>query len=567
LSAGISQRDISPLFFALNLGDIVLALPWGVYMKLTSVCILAGLALIGLLPQAHAVAAVKVSSMFTDHLVLQRDMADPVWGQARPGEKITVQFAGQKISTTADRRGNWMAKLAALKASATPRELTVSSGKAHIVFHDVLVGEVWLCSGQSNMQYPMMGWFHRTNLAAALAAGTHGHIRLYHVPMIESNFTGHPRKTAPAAWHRCTPKNLAGFTAVGYFFGLNLHRKLGVPVGLIEADWGGTNIEPWIPAAGYFAVPQLKTDRTWLRAMDARQQQLDQRYINTMANWLTRARAAVANGRVLPRQPGKPMDAISSPHAFDYHIPPHDWQPDAHQNPTTLFNGMINPLIPYAIRGAIWYQGENNVSSHDHLYYYHLKALIGGWRKLWHQGNFPFYIVQIAPFNYGHDGPMEPLIWRAEERAARRIANCSIASTMDIGNIHNIHPADKSDVGYRLALIALAKTYHHAGLVYSGPQFTVAKFKGSAVVIHFQHLGGGLASRNGKALNWFDLAGGNGKFFPATAVISGNDNTVVVRSQNVPAPVAVRFAWSDIAVPNLMNKAGLPALPFQARKP
>jgi sialate O-acetylesterase len=524
-------------------------------------------ALAGILPTAGASAAIRLSNMFSNHLVLQRNMRDPVWGWANPGQKITVHFAGHLVTATSDAHGAWMAELPPMRHSSRPRTLTISSGSQNIVLHDVLVGDVWLCSGQSNMQYPMAGWFHRTNLASALAHGTHPNIRLYHVPMIESNFSGTPKNQAPAAWQRCTPKNLAQFSAVGYFFGLTLHKDLNVPIGLIESDWGGTNIDPWIPRSGYFAVPQLKADQAWLRAMAAQQKMLNSQYLAAMSAWLRKAKQAVAAGKSMPRRPAKPLNAISSPHAFDYHIPHGDWQPDPHQNPTTLFNGMINPLIPYAIRGAIWYQGENNVSSHDVLYYYHLKALIGSWRKLWHEGNFPFYIVQIAPFNYGGDGRYEPLIWQAEEKAARRIPNCGIVSTLDIGNVHNIHPANKLAVGSRLARLAMARTFHlpPQGAIYSGPVFKSAEFSGKQVVIHFTQVGRGLVSRNGKRLNWFQLAGGNGKFVDADAQIVGK--TVVVHAPQISDPMAVRFAWSDIAVPNLMNAAGLPALPFKSRKP
>ncbi len=524
-------------------------------------------AIIGLMLTPQTAAAMTLSNMFTDHLVLQRNMPDPVWGWAKPGQKITVRFAGRKVAATTDAGGEWMVQLPALRQSSTPRNLTISSGRQTIVLHDVLVGDVWVCSGQSNMEYPMAGWFHRTNQAAALAHGTHPNIRLYFVPMIKSNFSGTPKKQAPAVWQRCTPENLARFSAVGYFFGLSLHNALHVPIGLIDSDWGGTNIEAWIPAQGYSAVRQLKAGRAWLRKMAKRQKKLNARYLAAMSAWLANAKEAVAAGKALPQEPAGPEDAISSPHAFNYQIPRHDWQPDPHQNPTTLFNGMINPLIPYAIRGAIWYQGENNVSSHDRIYYYHLKALIGAWRQLWHEGDFPFYIVQIAPFNYGHDGRYEPLIWQAEEKAARKIPNCGIASTMDIGNLHNIHPADKLTVGERLARIALAKTYDKppADGIYSGPVFKSAQFSGNKVIIHFTQVGRALRSRNGKPLNWFELAGANGKFVNANAKIIGK--TVVVQSPEVSNPVAVQFAFSDIAVPNLMNSESLPALPFRVHKP
>lgn len=508
----------------------------------------------------------SLSSFFTNNMVLQRNMHDPVWGWAKPGQKITVRFANHDVTTSTNARGEWMVKLPPLHASAVNRSLTISSGSQKMVLHDVLVGEVWLCSGQSNMQYPMVGLFHRTNLAAALAKGNRPDIRLCYVPWLESDFAGTPRKQVPAVWLPCTVKNLGGFSAVGYFFGLKLQKKLKVPIGLIEEDWGGTNIQAWTPAQGFFAIPQLKADQTWLRAMAARQARINRMYQKACAAWRRARRQAIAAGNAVPLHPTKPSSAVRAPHAFHYPFSTATF-PDPHQNPTTLFNGMVHPLIPYAIRGVIWYQGENNVLTGDHRYYYHLKALIDSWRKLWHEGNFPFYIVQIAPFNYdlwGPNGALEPLIWQAQERAARRLPNCAIAGTMDIGNINNIHPADKLDVGDRLALIALAKTYGFKKMVYSGPQFASADFRGKKVIIHFRYVDGGLVSRNGKPLNWFRVINADGRSIPARATIVGR--TVVVEAPTVSAPMAVQFAFSDIAVPNLMNKAGLPALPFVVRR-
>ena len=504
-------------------------------------------AMIGFSPVPDSTAAVTLSSMLTNHLVLQRNRADPVWGWAQPGQKITVRFAGHTAAATADAQGAWITRLPPIKASDVARNLTISAGTQRIVLHDVLVGKVWLCTGQSNMQYPMSGWLHRTNLDKALAAARHKTIRLYHVPMIESMFAGRPHLTAPARWQVCTPHHAAGFSAVGYFFGNALRKNLHVPIGLIEADWGGNNIEPWISAPGFFKYSNLKKEKDWLKPAMAREKALHHQ-------------AAPSNRTGL----------VNTPNAYHYNFQSTSWSPDPRQNPTTLFNGMINPLIPYGIRGVIWYQGENNVLSHDTHYYAKLQALIHGWRHLWQEGNLPFYIVQIAPFNYSSkwcgpndtDVPFEPLIWRAEEKAARRIPNCGIASTMDIGDIYNIHPPDKREVGYRLALLAMAKTYGFRNVVYSGPQFKSADFSGKQVVIHFRHVAGGLASRSGKPLSWFQIAGTNGKFVLAQAGIKGD--SVVVQAPGVMNPTAVQFAWCDIAVPDLMNMAGLPALPFQA---
>jgi sialate O-acetylesterase len=498
----------------------------------------------------------SVSTMFTNNMVLQRNGHDPIWGWAQPGDMITVHFAGHTVVTRTGPSGRWQIDLSPLAASSAPRTMTISDGKQAIALHDVVVGEVWLCSGQSNMQYPMAGWFHRTNLARALAAAHHPTIRLYHVPMIESMFAGRPHLTAPAKWQRCTPGTAAGFSAVAYFFGNALRKRLHVPIGLIESDWGGTSIEAWTPAVGFFKYSHLTKTQRWLKTAMAREADL-----------------AGAPAGVHRR------GLINSPHGYPYDFQS-TWLPDPHQNPTTLFNGMISPLIPFAIRGVIWYQGENNVLSHDTHYYSQLKALILGWRHVWNQGPFPFYIVQIAPFNYGQnwcgphgtDAPYEPLIWQAEEKAATHVAHVGIVGTMDIGpgakqifdhHVNNIHPANKQAVGYRLARLALVKTYGFEGMPCEGPTFQSASLQNHRIVIHFAHSDGGLISRNGKPLSWFQIAGSNGRFLPANARIVGR--SVVVVTNAIQHPKAVRFAFNCVAVPNLANRAGLPAMPFEVQ--
>ncbi len=527
-------------------------LNWLICVMFMAVGISAGRPVWGRLPARigappGASAQLRVSTMFTDNMVLQQGMRDAIWGWAKPGDVVNVRFAGQRLLGKAARgTGEWMVHLHRLAISTKPRTMVIFDGANRVELKNVLVGEVWLVSGQSNMQYPMAGWFHRTNLATALAAAHHPTVRFYHVPMVPSMFAGRAHETAPAKWQVCTPETTAGVSAVGYLFCDELRHRLHEPIGMIEADWGGTSIEAWIPAQGYELSSQLGREKRWLKKAMARDSALG-------------GGAAPANAAGL----------VNSPHGFKYHFQS-KWLPDPHQNPTTLFNGMIAPLIPYTIRGAVWYQGENNVLAFDGHYDAKLRALILGWRKLWDQGNFPFYIVQIAPFNYaaawcgpnGSDAPFEPLIWQAEERAAKTLPNCGIISTMDIGDIKNIHPANKAAVGHRIALLALAKVYGRKATAFSGPQFASAQCRGSKVTIHFAHTNGGLASRNGQPLNWFFLAARRGKFYLAKAVIHGN--SVVLSARDVPTPTRVRFAWSCVAQPNLMNGAGLPALPFQA---
>jgi len=505
----------------------------------------------------------QLSSMFSNGMVLQQKMADPIWGWATPGATITIHFAGHIIKTMANNRSQWMTRLPELIADAHPQVLTVASGGHRLTIKDILIGEVWLCAGQSNMQYPMSGWFGRKNLAARLARAHHPHIRLYQVPMLEKYFVGYPRSTVDARWQVCTPQTAAPFSAVGYMFGRRLEKKLHVPIGLIESDWGGTNIEAWTPLVGDAMTPELKTDNQWLGARLPLVLAQRRQFINATAQWTRAAAKCLAHRLPLPPQPPQPSsDAIRQAHAFHYDIRPVGWQPDPHQNPTTLFNGMIAPLIPYGIRGAIWYQGENNVLTHDRQYYYHLKALIGGWRKLWRQGAFPFYIMQIAPCKYWQAGKYEPLVWQGEEKAAETIKNCGIAPTMDIGEIKNIHPRNKPAAARRIANVALACTYHLKGVTWAGPMFKSAAFHGGTVVVHFKHEFGGLAAKGGAAPNWFEIAGPGGHFVPAQATIVGR--TVVVKAASVTDAAAVRFAWSDVAVPNLFNAKGWPALPFEA---
>ena len=273
-------------------------------------------------------------------------------------------------------------------------------------------------------------------------------------------------------------------------------------------------------------------------------------YIPKAAAWVTQAQAAVAAGQTVPDLPEPPVNLLDR----DVKLP------------TVLFNGMINPLAPYAIRGAIWYQGESNVGPESSLYYDRLKALVTSWRSLWGEGDFPFLAVQICPFSGYGKNENEPLLWEAEERATHDLPNAALAGTMDIGMLNNIHPPFKQEVGRRLMLLAMKDVYGDTSLVASGPTFASMEVQGGAILVHFTHTGTGLASRDGQPLNLFEVAGADGNFVPADAAISGLD-TVTVKSSSVAAPQAVRFAWTDQAMPNLMNKEGLPAFPFRSNGP
>ena len=510
---------------------------------------LLGLAVVGLgLGAVPAMADVRLPHVLGDHMVLQRDVPVPIWGWAEPGEAITITFGSHEVSTAADADGAWSVKLPPLKAGG-PHELVVN-GKANTVrVADVLVGEVWVCSGQSNME---MGIGVVQDGEKEAAAADYPKIRLFELPRRPS---GQRADDINATWRICHPDTIAegrwgGFSALGYFFGRELHQELGVPIGLIDSAWGGTRIEPWTPPCGFAAVPKLHEISEEIERANADYRRSLPNSLAAIEEWIANTRSVLAAGEELlpptPRWPRHPLEGAG--------------------NPTGLYNGMIHPLVPFAIRGAIWYQGESNVHSADGMMYFEkMKALVGGWREVWGQGDFPFYYVQLSPFNYKfHVRDMSPYlmpeVWEAQT-AALAIPNTGMAVTTDIGNLRDIHPRNKVDVGKRLALWAFAKTYGHDGLVYSGPLYKSSVAENGRIKVSFDHVGGGLASRDGKPLTRFEIAGKDKQFVEAQAEIVGE--TVEVWSDDVSDPVAVRFGWHMEAEPNLMNKEGLPASPFR----
>lgn len=471
----------------------------------------AALVLGAALAAVPAQADVSLPSVIGSHMVLQRNNECPIWGWASPGEAVTVKFAGQKHSTTADADGNWMVRLKKMKANSEPQTLTIA-GNNTLTLEDILVGEVWLCSGQSNMEWYVS---QSDNAQAEIAAANNPrirHIKIPHRPSIK------PEKNVPSdGWKLTTPQNVPTFTAVGYYFGRELQKELDVPIGLIGSNWGGTRIEPWTPPVGFQKTPALADITSKLDTFPS---------MNFVKS---------------PNNPLKTVAVIN------------------HQSPLALYNGMIHPLVPFAIRGAIWYQGESN-NGEGMLYYEKMKALIDGWRTVWANPEMPFYYVQLAPFRYGGDPTRLAGIWEAQE-AALDIKHTGMAVTTDIGNITDIHPRNKQEVGRRLALWALAKTYDKPVKVYSGPLYKEATVQGDKIRVSFDYARGGLISRDGKPLTHFQIAGEDKNFVPAQAEIVGN--TVVVSSPQVKNPAFVRYAWHQEAEPNLANKAGLPASPFR----
>jgi len=484
-------------------------------------------------------ADVYLPRIIDSNMVLQRDVPLPVWGWAAPGEQVVVSIASQKATTKADPQGRWQVRLAPLPASVKPLTMTVA-GKNTISLKNILVGEVWICSGQSNMGLSVG---QVADAAKELAAADQPLIRLFESPKAPS-----PRPTSDVfgRWQVCTPETVKGFTAVGYFFGLNLVQKLDVPIGLINASWGGTRIEPWTPAEAFGDNPKLKDIAEQVAWQNEEQTKALAPLVPAIDAWVKAARHAQAEGQPVPPLPALPGSRLGD-----------------NTRPTTLYNGMVAGLIPFGIRGAIWYQGESNVNE-GMLYFEKMKALIAGWRKAWGQGDFPFYYVQLAPYRYGNQPTALPELWEAQV-AALSIPRTGMVVTNDIGSVGDIHPKNKQDVGKRLALWALADAYGRMGVEYSGPLYKSMSVEGGSIRISFDHVGSGLASRDGEPLSWFEIAGADGKFVEAQARIDGA--TVVVSSEAVPEPVAVRFAWSQVAQPNLMNKAGLPASAFRTDGP
>jgi sialate O-acetylesterase len=466
-------------------------------------------------------AEITLPKILGSEMVLQRELSVPIWGHASPGERVTVRFAGQEKSATADADGKWRVNLDPMSASDQPRDLTIS-GSTTIELKNLLVGEVWLCSGQSNMELPMGRGpaYHVPRsgpdpMPGDLASCADPNIRLFRVEKKDSL----PELTTVAGWTECNPKTLNSFSAVGYYFGKNLRADLKVPIGLIQSAWGGQRIEPFTPPEAYLSMPEFK---------------------------------------IAPSTPPTTPPS-TQPMEIDGIVP------------GKHYRSMIQPMIPFAIRGAIWYQGESNlIDAGDGAQRYadKMKVMIDSWRSAWGEGNFPFYYVQIAPFKYStrkdklpHTILSEPKIWEGQMMALS-IPNTGMAATVDIvDNVSDIHPPEKWDVGRRLELWALAKDYGHKDLEVCGPLYKKIEIQNSQAKISFDHIGAGLISRDGKPLTGFTIAGADHQFQPAEAKIDGD--VVVVSSTTVPAPAAVRYAWEETPTTNLANKEGLPAFPFR----
>ena len=658
----------------------------------------------------------RMACIFTDHMVLQRDQPLPVWGWAAPGRVVTVEVGPHSARTRTNEEGRWRLTLPPLESGKAPIKMTVKAGNEKIRLSDILVGDVWLCSGQSNME---MSVSQSADGKAEIKASSHSNIRLFNVPRPVDPIAVDPQDDLLGKWQVCSPDTIQDFSAVGYYFGREINQRTKVPIGLINSSYGGTIIEAWTRHEEISCLPDMteriakaqdihrdpkvvpqdmtaaekraanihkadlkaKADyrlayKVSAERAEKRKQAFDEERENEdLARKMTRPDLDLSNWKtmLIPNRWGeaglpdfkgivwfrKTIDVPSSWEGKNlvlhldriyegdvtwfngeqvgatiianyskqrvYSIPanliktgsntitvrvtdtfrprgmsgnadaiaicvagsektdrislagPWHYKPGTQllaklpfphvdiNHPTLLYNNMIHPLVPFAIRGINWYQGENNHGD-GMIYFDKMQALIQSWRNVFLRPDAPFYFVQIAPYQYG--GEMEkhtlPELWEAQT-AALDIPNTGMAVISDIVITNWLHPANKQDVGKRLALWALAKNYGQDDLVYSGPLYKSMTIEGSKIRLSFRHTGSGLASRDAKPLNWFEIAGKEGDFVKAQAVIDGN--TVVVSSAAIDKPSAVRFAWHQEATPNLINKNGLPAGPFRTHRP
>jgi sialate O-acetylesterase len=479
---------------------------------------------------------VKLPSHFSDHMVLQREMKVPIWGTADLGEEVTVAFAGQRKSARAGADGKWRVDLDAMPASAQGHTFVVTGTKTDqpVEFNDVLVGEVWLCSGQSNMDFTVAKtekyyFAGVNNEAEEVAAANHPLIRMF---TGEWSRAYEPQAAVAGAWRVCTPESAREFSAVGYFFARDLQQEINVPVGIITETYGASTAQAWIRREAIATDPKLKPV---LDEFDAKVRAYTPPTEEELKPWREAAEKAKAEGKRPPRRP-RP-DPVQDQH-----------------NPTVMFNGMIAPIIPCAIRGVLWYQGES-ITAPRELFPLWNQTLITDWRRLWGY-DFSFFFVQLAALKANSNTPAV----REEQARALALPNTGMAVTIDIGDPDNVHPKDKQNVGARLARIALARVYGR-NLEYSGPVYDSMSIDGSSIRLRFSHASGGLVARGGE-LKTFVIAGSDRKFVTAVAQIDGEN--IVVSSPEISAPAAVRYAWESYPEGcNLYNTAGLPAPPFR----
>ncbi|MDE0595427.1 MAG: hypothetical protein OSB65_09285 [Roseibacillus sp.] len=496
---------------------------------------------------AGSVSGVELPTMFSNHAVLQRGEAVPVWGWATPSESVKVSFAGQSKQAVANEKGEWRIELAPMKANVKGRELVVTGSKSGpVTVSDLLVGEVWMASGQSNMQWALSA---TERAKEDIPKATFPAVRMFLTDLVTA---ATPQRRVGGKWHETNPENAGKFSAVGYYFALNLHTELGVPVGIIRTAWGGKPSEAFTSRETLSSKPEGKA---LIEKLDQEMKRFDAgkakaNYEKKLAAWEAIRKANQAEPdpkkRVkLGRRPGKPAAPALSPN-----------------RPMSIYHGMIHPWVGYAMKGAIWYQGESNARRAKE-YETIFPLLILDWRRQW-QKELPYYFVQLANFRKPSTDPGTPDSWAELQNAQRltlSLPKTGMAVINDIGTANNIHPPNKKDVGERLARWALAQDYGKKDVVVCGPLFKAAKNEGGKIRISFEHARG-LKSRDAKPLARFEIAGEDKIWHWADAAIESE--TVLVSSKDVPKPVAVRYAWaSNPEGANLINSEGLPASLFR----
>ncbi|GGF04684.1 9-O-acetylesterase [Flavobacterium limi] len=476
-------------------------------------------------------AQVKLPALVSDNMVLQQNAKVNLWGWASPNEKINIELGWQNnsIEIIADLAGNWKVGVDTPQGSEKAYSITINASNK-IVLNNILIGEVWICSGQSNMYFPV-GKEEGTwktgvkNYEEEIVKANFPNIRLF---TVLTNASPKPLDDVTGRWALCSPESIKTFSAVAYFYGRDLHQKLNVPIGLISTSWGGTKAEAWTSQNVLEGNPDFLT----ILEEDAKNEKVYQEKLE--AYYLNLKNEQLANNG-LKTELKKPKK-------------------EANKTSYVLYNAMLHPLINYTMKGVIWYQGESN-SGKAQLYQTLFPAMVKNWREDWKQGDFPFYYVQITP----HKG-QTPEIREAQLLSLKLISNSGMAVTTDVGDINNIHPIDKQTVGHRLALIALAKTYNEDKLVYSGPIYDHMKIKKNKIQLFFNYAESGFKKTN-ENLKEFEIAGDDKTYYPAVAKIDGK--TIVVSSDKVKNPKSVRFAWKAVPEPNLFNGENLPASPFR----
>ena len=484
-------------------------------------------------------ANVSLPDVISEGMVLQQGQAIPIWGKADPGEVVTVHFAGQSKKTIAAMDGTWRVKLDPMRANATPATMIIS-GKNTIELKNILIGEVWLVSGQSNMERLLS---ETANGEAAIAAANHPLIRLFNV----SRQVAFKRAPPPlATWQPCSPQTIKQFSAAGYYFGLELERELRVPIGLINSSYGGSQAEAWTPVEYLLASEDLRPTVERKKIWDEERPRVRADYDEALKKWRAESDKAKAAGARPSPSPAVP-DALR-----EYRIA------------SSIYDGMIAPIIPFFIRGAIWYQGESN-EARAQQYGVLLPTMIRAWRERWGEGNFPFGIVQLPNYRDPKPEPSDEAwshLREAQRRTALHTPNTGLIVTIDIGEAHDIHPKNKLDVGKRMALWALVDVYGRR-MTKSGPIFRNAKIAASKIILTFDEVGQGLRIRDGDELDEFAIAGADHKWRWASAKIVAKDR-IEVWSDVVSQPLAVRYAFNNNPKhPNLTNETRLPAAPFR----